>query len=459
VFLDVDNIAPGVDFVDFLANQVSACDIFLAVIGPNWLSAKDEIGNRRLENPNDYVSVEIAAALRRNIPVVPLLVDGARFPLANQLPDSIKPLARRNAVEVRNAQFRRDVQALTDQIRLVIESKQVWLVRWVLAAIDIMRRRWGVVTAAALVGLLSGLTTFYVFSPVTVDANKVATEKAAADAKAVANRAAAEKVAADTDAATKAAAEKAALQKAAEAKIAADRAAEKAAAERDAAQKAAADKDAKAAADKAAAEKTAADKAAAEKAAAEKAAADKATAAQKAAAEEVTAGKKVQALNKFITRRNRDILTNDILIDGKIGTSQSDIGACAVQCDDTPACKVFSFDHVLNKCYLKTNVATSVIDPQSTIAVKSPLQLPNASTATADIELKRNTRIMNNDPPVSRKKVTDFNSCKATCLDSLSCIAFTFLKAAPDENCEMFDGLKSFLSDNSADSGYKSQKP
>jgi multidrug efflux pump subunit AcrA (membrane-fusion protein) len=388
---------------------------------------------------------------------VPLLVDGARFPLVNQLPDSIKPLARRNAVEVRNAQFRRDVQALTDEIRRVIESKQVWLVRWVLAAIDIVRRRWGVVTAAALVGLLSGLTTFYVFSPVTVDANKVATEKAAADAKAVANRAAAEKVAADTDAATKAAAEKAALQKAAEAKIAADRAAEKAAAERDAAQKVAADKDAKAAADKDAAEKTAADKAAADKAAAEKTAADKATAAQKAAAEEVTAEKKVQALNKFITRRNRDILTNDIWIDGKIGTSQSDIGACAVQCDDTPACKVFSFDHVLNKCYLKTNVATSVIDPQSTIAVKSPLQLPNASTATADIELKRNTRIMNNDPPVSRKKVTDFNSCKATCLDSLSCVAFTFLKAARDENCEMFDGLKSFLSDNSADSGYKSQ--
>jgi hypothetical protein len=390
------------------------------------------------------VSVEIAAALRRNIPVVPLLVDGARFPLADQLPDSIKPLARRNAVEVRNAQFRRDVQALTDEIRRVIESKQVWLVRWVLAAIDIMRRRWGVVTAAALVGLLSGLTTFYVFSPVTVDANKVATEKAAADAKAVANRAAAEKVAADTDAATKAAAEKAALQKAAEAKIAADRAAEKAAAERDAAQKAAADK-------------AAADKAAAEKTAAEKTAADKAAAAQKAAAEEVTAEKKVQALNKFITKRNRDILTNDISIDGKIGTSQSDIGACAVQCDDTPACKVFSFDHVLNKCYLKTNVATSVIDPQSTIAVKSPLQLPNASSATADIELKRNTRIMNNDPPVSRKRVTDFNSCKATCLDSLSCVAFTFLKAARDENCEMFDGLKSFLSDDSADSGYKSQ--
>jgi hypothetical protein len=156
--MDVDNIPPGIDFVDVLAKQVSACDIFLAVIGPNWLNAKDEIGNRRLENPNDYVAVEIAAALRRNIPVVPLLVDGTRIPLAHQLPDSIRPLARRHAVEVRTAQFRRDVQALTDEIRRAIESKQAWLVRWVLAAIDLLRRRWGVVTAGALVGLFSGIS-------------------------------------------------------------------------------------------------------------------------------------------------------------------------------------------------------------------------------------------------------------------------------------------------------------
>jgi hypothetical protein len=426
LFMDVDNIPPGIDFVDVLAKQVSACDIFLAVIGPNWLNAKDEIGNRRLENPNDYVAVEIAAALRRNIPVVPLLVDGTRIPLAHQLPDSIRPLARRHAVEVRTAQFRRDVQALTDEIRRAIESKQAWLVRWVLAAIDLLRRRWGVVTAGALVGLFSGLITFYVFSPITVDTDKVATAKAAADANAAAERAAAEKVAADRDAAAKAAAERAAQQKAAEAKAAADRAAKKAAAEWDAAPKAAADKDARAAADKAAADKAAAEKAAAEKAAAEKAAAEKAAAdkaaaekaaaAQKAAAENAAAEKKSQALNKFTTRRNRDILTNDIPINGIIGTSQSDIGACAVQCDDTPACKAFSFDHVLSKCYLKSNVATSVMDPESTIAVKSPLQLPNASTAPPEIELKRNTRIINNDPPSSRKRVTDFNSCKATCV-------------------------------------------
>ena len=73
--------------------------------------------------------------------------------------------------------------------------------------------------------------------------------------------------------------------------------------------------------------------------------------------------------------------------------------------------------------------------------------------------IKGGFHAFDHEPTWARKKVTDFNSCKATCLDSLSCIAFTFLKAAPDENCEMFDGLKSFLSDNSADSGYKSQKP
>ena len=166
--MDVDNIPPGVDFVEFLTKEVSACDFFLTVIGPAWVNAKDEIGNRRLESPNDYVAVEIAAALKRNIPVVPLLVDGARFPLADQLPDFIKPLARRNAVEVRNAQFRRDVQALVDEIRRAIEAKRAWPARRVLAAINLLRRRWGVVTAGVLVGLFSGLiTTFYVLPPVT----------------------------------------------------------------------------------------------------------------------------------------------------------------------------------------------------------------------------------------------------------------------------------------------------
>jgi tetratricopeptide (TPR) repeat protein len=100
-----------------LNSQVAACDVVLVVIGPNWLDAKDESGSRRLDNPDDFVAIEIAAALARDIHVIPVLVDGARMPKASELPDPIKPLVRRNAFEMRNAQFRRDADALISKVR------------------------------------------------------------------------------------------------------------------------------------------------------------------------------------------------------------------------------------------------------------------------------------------------------------------------------------------------------
>jgi len=112
LFMDVDNIPAGRDFEDYLDGQVAACDAMLTVIGPNWLSAKDENGQRRLDNPEDFVVIEIAAALARKIPVVPVLVDGARMPKASEVPDSIKPLVRRQAVEMRHAHFGKDAEAL-----------------------------------------------------------------------------------------------------------------------------------------------------------------------------------------------------------------------------------------------------------------------------------------------------------------------------------------------------------
>ena len=111
LFMDVDNIPAGVDFAEYLQSQVAACDVFLAIIGPNWLDAKDDDGRRRFDNPDDYVAIEIAAALARKIRVIPVLVDGARTPKADKLPDSVKPLVRRNAVEIRNTQFGRDAEA------------------------------------------------------------------------------------------------------------------------------------------------------------------------------------------------------------------------------------------------------------------------------------------------------------------------------------------------------------
>jgi hypothetical protein len=130
LFMDVDHLPAGVDFVDYLNSQVAACDIFLAIIGPNWLNAKDDSGRRRFDNPDDFVSVEIAAALARNIRVIPVLVDGAHMPKADNLPDSIKPLVRRNAVEVRNTHFGRDAEALVEKVREALQDGRPVTGRW-----------------------------------------------------------------------------------------------------------------------------------------------------------------------------------------------------------------------------------------------------------------------------------------------------------------------------------------
>lgn len=112
LFMDVDAIPLGANFVRVLHDEVAKCEVLLAVIGRNWLDARDEHGNHRLENPNDFVRVEIGAALQRDIPVVPILVDGARIPDARQLPKELEELSLRNGIEVRLASFHEDVSRL-----------------------------------------------------------------------------------------------------------------------------------------------------------------------------------------------------------------------------------------------------------------------------------------------------------------------------------------------------------
>jgi TIR domain len=165
LFMDVDHIPAGVDFVDYLNSQVAACDVFLAVIGPNWLNAKDDRGRRRFENPDDFVMIEIAAALARNIRVIPVLVDGARTPKADKLPDSVKPLVRRHAVEVRNTQFGRDAEALATKIREALEgAPPVTRPRRFLASTAawlMTPGRWRVVAGSATGLLLVGWVILY----------------------------------------------------------------------------------------------------------------------------------------------------------------------------------------------------------------------------------------------------------------------------------------------------------
>src|SRR5262245_13191088 len=86
LFVDVDAIPLGANFVKVVRAEVTQCGVLLAVIGPNWLDARDQDGNRRLDKSNDFVRVEIATALQRDIPVIPILLDGASMPNANRLP-------------------------------------------------------------------------------------------------------------------------------------------------------------------------------------------------------------------------------------------------------------------------------------------------------------------------------------------------------------------------------------
>lgn len=113
VFRDVDSIPLGVDFRAYLDEQVAKCDVFLAVIGRDWLKAKGRKGKSRLEDPSDFVRIEIESALKRGIPVIPVLVRGASIPPAERLPASIQEVSYRNGIVVRpDPDFNRDMDRL-----------------------------------------------------------------------------------------------------------------------------------------------------------------------------------------------------------------------------------------------------------------------------------------------------------------------------------------------------------
>jgi hypothetical protein len=122
LFIDVDNIPPGEDFVRMLESQVAQCDTLLAVIGHSWLNATDERGSRRLDDPNDFVRIEIESALKQGKRVIPVLVHEARMPHPDELPEAIRPLATRNAVRLTHERFRADTQGLVKALRQTFEE-------------------------------------------------------------------------------------------------------------------------------------------------------------------------------------------------------------------------------------------------------------------------------------------------------------------------------------------------
>lgn len=118
VFMDVDSIALGRDFRQVLHERLASCDILLALIGPEWLDAGDATGTRRLDSATDFVRQEIAAALKRNIPVTPVLVRGARMPPQEKLPDDLKDLAFRNGFELSHTRWESDVREMVKRLNI-----------------------------------------------------------------------------------------------------------------------------------------------------------------------------------------------------------------------------------------------------------------------------------------------------------------------------------------------------
>lgn len=139
VFMDIHDIEPGVDFVEVISRQLETCGAVVVVIGEHWLTAED--GGRRLDDPNDFVRMEVRMALERGVFVVPVLVDGAKMPGAHDLPDDIKPLARINAKVLSDHHFSDDVE----QLILTIEAG--WRAPWY---VRLWRRRSARITVAAL---------------------------------------------------------------------------------------------------------------------------------------------------------------------------------------------------------------------------------------------------------------------------------------------------------------------
>jgi hypothetical protein len=155
VFMDVDSIALGRDFRQVVQERLGSCDVMLALIGPEWLDAKDGAGQRRLDTPTDFVRQELAAALKRNIPVIPVLLQGTQMPQPERLPDDLKDLSYRNGFELGHSTWESDVREMVNRLGLNAakaaprdDSTQSAPLPW---------RRYGVAAGIALVAGAVGL--------------------------------------------------------------------------------------------------------------------------------------------------------------------------------------------------------------------------------------------------------------------------------------------------------------
>jgi len=118
VFRDADTIRPGQDFVQAIDAELADCEALLVLIGEEWLRATNAAGQRRLGLDDDWVTLEVAGGLKRpEVLVIPVLVEGTRMPPADDLPPSIRDLARRQAISVRDESWDEDVDRLASVLR------------------------------------------------------------------------------------------------------------------------------------------------------------------------------------------------------------------------------------------------------------------------------------------------------------------------------------------------------
>ncbi|MFN2505952.1 MAG: TIR domain-containing protein [Acidimicrobiales bacterium] len=125
IFRDVDAMKPGADFTERIGEAVGSCEVLLAVIGQDWLSVRGPGGGRRIDEPRDWVRLEIAAALARDILVVPVLVENAQMPTEDELPEDLRALARRNAMDLTDRRWREDTENLLQVVREVMPDSEL----------------------------------------------------------------------------------------------------------------------------------------------------------------------------------------------------------------------------------------------------------------------------------------------------------------------------------------------
>jgi len=123
VFMDVDNIALGRDFREVIQERLASSDLMLALVGKNWVNATNRSGRRRLDDANDFVRLEIENALKRNIPVTPVLLQGAQMPSVEELPESLRAFAYRNGFELTHNRWESDVHEMMKRLGLGVSQE------------------------------------------------------------------------------------------------------------------------------------------------------------------------------------------------------------------------------------------------------------------------------------------------------------------------------------------------